>query len=111
MAPRLRHKKPKRTAWQTLLELGQREGQSAPGVTARISRFSTATLDVDNFVGGTKYLIDQLRYCGLIPGDRPQEITLAFAPQVKVQHQNEAGTLVEIFFEGQTPANSPDAPD
>lgn len=65
----------------------------------RLSRFSPATLDLDNFAGGAKWLIDQLRYCGLIEGDRPEEVSLDFR-QVKTQHKNESGTLVEIFFEG-----------
>ena len=105
MAPRLRHPFAKRPAWQTLLALGEGEDPRPPGVTLRLSRSSPFQLDLDNAFGGAKFLIDQLRYCGLIPGDNPQEIQIEFR-QTRTQHKNEAGTWVEIWFEN-SPLDQP----
>ena len=96
MAGRVPNPFPKRAAWQKLLDLDQTERKSKEGVTLRLSRFSPFGLDPDNALGGAKFLIDQLRYCGLIQGDRVEEITIEFR-QIKTQHKAESGTLVEIF--------------
>jgi hypothetical protein len=98
MAAGLPNPKPKRAAWQALLELDGLQEESRPRVVVRITRFSTLTLDIDNFAGGCKYLIDQLRAAKLIAGDAPAEIEVRFR-QYKTQKRNEEGTRVEIIEE------------
>jgi len=61
-----------------------------------ITRYSTRTLDVDNFAGGCKPLIDQIRYAKLIPDDNPESVEIIFK-QVKVKTLNEQRTEVEII--------------
>lgn len=60
-----------------------------------ITRYSTRTLDVDNFAGGCKPLIDQIRYAKLIPDDNPESVEIVFQ-QVKVKTLKEQRTEVKI---------------
>jgi hypothetical protein len=66
-----------------------------PLYTLAITRFSTKTLDVDNLAGGSKPLIDQIRYSKLIPDDNPESVNITFS-QVKVKTQAEQRTEVTI---------------
>ena len=66
-----------------------------PLYTLAITRFSTKTLDVDNLAGGSKPLIDQIRYSKLIPDDNPESVEITFS-QVKVRTQAEQRTEVRI---------------
>jgi Holliday junction resolvase RusA-like endonuclease len=66
-----------------------------PLYTLAITRFSTKTLDVDNLAGGSKPLIDQIRYAKLIPDDNPESVNITFS-QVKVKTQAEQRTEVTI---------------
>jgi hypothetical protein len=66
-----------------------------PLYTLAITRFSTKTLDVDNLAGGSKPLIDQIRYAKLIPDDNPESVNITFS-QVKVRTQAEQRTEVTI---------------
>lgn len=52
-------------------------------------------LDADNFAGGCKPLIDQVRYAGLIPDDSPDKVEITFT-QEKVKKGQE-GTLIELI--------------
>jgi hypothetical protein len=95
MAAGLPNPKPQRAAWQALLGIDGLQEESRPSVIVSITRFSTVALDIDNFAGGCKYLIDQLRAAKLIPGDAPAEIEVRFR-QLKTQKKNEEGTRIEI---------------
>lgn len=64
-------------------------------ITVRITSFRRRLLDPDNLVGGAKYLVDGLRYAGLIPGDRPDQIELQVR-QVKVSNETEEKTEIEL---------------
>jgi hypothetical protein len=66
-----------------------------PQYTLAITRYSTKTLDVDNLAGGSKPLIDQIRYAHLIPDDNPESVNITFS-QVKVKTQAEQRTEVTI---------------
>lgn len=59
-----------------------------------ICLYRTRLLDPDN--PAPKYFIDSLRYAGLIPNDRPEDITLEVS-QVKVSTKAEERTEIEIL--------------
>lgn len=64
-------------------------------VTVRIASFRRRLLDPDNLTGGTKYFVDGARYAGLIPGDRPDQITLEVS-QHKVSRKEDERTEIEL---------------
>lgn len=72
-----------------------RKEKSSERVTLRITRRASRLLDADNFAGGCKPLIDQVRYAGLIPDDSPDKVEITFT-QEKVKKGQE-GTLIEII--------------
>lgn len=86
---------PERDAGPALVKPSPNEEGSRPRFGVRIVRFGTRLLDVDNLAGGCKPLVDQLRYCGLIPDDDPGAITLTFA-QEQVQKKSEIRTEITI---------------
>lgn len=61
------------------------------------SGYRQRLLDPDNFAGGTKFLTDALRYCGAIPSDSDDQITLEFS-QKKVATKEQEKTLVTIQY-------------
>lgn len=75
------------------LAAAQGETQGAPRVAVRIQSYRTRYLDVDNLTGGTKFLLDGLRYAGAIPGDRPQDIELT-VEQFKVKRIKDERTEI-----------------
>lgn len=74
-------------------QFGKEKGQER--IVLRIVRKSPRLLDADNFAGGCKPLIDQVRYAGLIPDDSPDKVEIVFV-QEKVK-KGEEGTLIEII--------------
>jgi hypothetical protein len=60
-------------------------------ITARRRRL----LDVDGPC--PKYFIDGLRYAGLLPDDRPQDVTLQLR-QEKVESKDDEETVIEISY-------------
>jgi hypothetical protein len=76
--------------------LGPAQGKAkdAPCLV-RIVSHRRRLLDIDNLTGGAKYFCDGLRYAGLIPGDRPDQITLEVS-QRKVKSKAEERTEIEI---------------
>jgi hypothetical protein len=64
-------------------------------VTLRITRHACRLLDADNFAGGCKPLIDQIRYAALIPDDDPASVELQFC-QEKVGKKTLEMTTIEI---------------
>ena len=84
-----------RPTQQALVTLLQRKETRGNRTRIRITRFSTKPLDCDNYAGGCKPLIDQLRYAKLIKDDSPEDIEVEFR-QVKVKTKNEEHTEIEI---------------
>lgn len=83
------------TARQTLVSPPQRKEKGSTRIIVCITRRSCHVLDLDNFAGGCKPLIDQLRYAKLIPDDDPQSIELQFV-QEKVKTRLEEETIIDI---------------
>ena len=80
---------------QTLDALREREEARSRRTHIRITRYSTRPLDCDNYAGGCKPIIDQLRYAKLIKDDSPEDIEVEFK-QVKVKTKTQERTEIEI---------------
>ena len=65
-------------------------------IVVRIVGFRIRPLDADNFCGGTKDIVDGLRYAGLIPDDSPEHIILV-TEQRKVSTKAEERTEIELL--------------
>ena len=91
----LPHAKPKPTPRSALDGFAKREETRQSRITLCITRHATKLLDADNFAGGCKPLIDQLRYAKLIEDDDPETVEILFR-QVKVAHKKEERTEVTI---------------
>ena len=94
-APRVSDSKPKSIIGKTLPSIDERKENSKKRSFVRITRFSCRPLDCDNYAGGCKPLIDQLRYARLIKDDDPESVQIEFI-QVKVSHKKEERTEIEI---------------
>jgi hypothetical protein len=92
---RLPHAKPQPAPRQTLDHAGPRESPRKARTTLVITRSACSLLDADNYAGGCKPLIDQLRYAKLIADDDPETVEILFR-QVKVKTKAEEMTKVEI---------------
>ena len=75
------------------------ESPRSPRTRLRIERKSIRLLDADNYAGGCKPLIDQLRYAKLIPDDDPESVEILFV-QSKVKTKKEEMTHIEITTTG-----------
>lgn len=80
---------------QTLDALREREEARSRRTRIRITRYSTRPLDCDNYAGGCKPIIDQLRYAKLIKDDSPEDIEVEFK-QVKIKTKDQERTEIEI---------------
>ena len=89
------HAKPQPVARPALDGPAKGESPRPPRTRLRIERKSIRLLDADNYAGGCKPLIDQLRYAKLIPDDDPESVEILFV-QTKVQTKKEEMTQVEI---------------
>lgn len=85
----------KRPAKQALVTLPKRKEKVSNRTYVRITRYSTRPLDCDNYAGGCKPIIDQLRYAKLIKDDSPEDIEVQFK-QVKIKTKTEEHTKIEI---------------
>ena len=84
--------KPKQVVCHEPLAKGKAEASRAPRITVSITSFRARLLDPDNLC--PKSLVDGLRYSGLIPDDRPQDIEL-LVKQEKCS-KDEERTEIEI---------------
>lgn len=77
-------------------------GEAGGGARAhlRIDRRACRLLDIDNFAGGCKALIDALKEARLIPDDDPGSLEVSFI-QTRVWTRKEEGTHLTL-----TPAAS-----
>ena len=89
------HPKPQPAPRTTLVNPREGKDQSKNRVTLVITRSAVSLLDADNFAGGCKPLIDQLRYAKLIADDDPETVEILFR-QIKVKTKAEEMTKVEI---------------
>jgi hypothetical protein len=94
MARRLPARQPQSDPPSALAGSVWREEKSSERTLVRIVRCSKGLLDEDNLWGSIKPVLDQLRYSGLIPGDRPDQIELK-VEQIKVKKEN-VGTWIQI---------------
>lgn len=85
---------PQRAVCDGALAEVQREVRNSNRVAVRITAFRVRQLDPDNCC--PKYFIDGLRYAGLLPDDRPQDIELTVA-QAKVETKAEERTEIELI--------------
>ena len=92
---RLPDPKPKPPARPALGEPPKGESPRPARVTLCITRSACALLDADNFAGGCKPLIDQLRYAKLIDDDDPETVEILFR-QEKVRTKAAEMTTIEI---------------
>lgn len=93
--PRIPNTITKRPAQQALVTLPKRKEKVSNRTYVRITRYSTRPLDCDNYAGGCKPIIDQLRYAKLIKDDSPEDIEVQFK-QVKIKTKAEEHTKIEI---------------
>jgi hypothetical protein len=93
VAARLPDPKPQPPARKTLDRAAPRKAAGQGRVVVRVTRRASRLLDFDNFAG-CKFLIDQLRYAGLIADDDPETVEIVFR-QEKCR-PTAAGTLIEI---------------
>ena len=89
------HPKPQPNPRKALVNPREGKDQSKNRVTLVITRSAVSLLDADNFAGGCKPLIDQLRYAKLIADDDPETVEILFR-QTKVKTKAEERTEVEI---------------
>lgn len=94
-APRLLNTIAKHAPKQTLEPLPKRKETRSNRTRIIITRYSCRPLDCDNYAGGCKAIIDELRYAKLIQDDDPETIEVEFK-QVKVAHKKEERTEIEI---------------
>jgi Holliday junction resolvase RusA-like endonuclease len=85
----------KHATQQTLESLSQGKETRSTRTHIRITRYSCRPLDCDNYAGGCKPIIDQLRYAKLIRDDNPETIEVEFK-QVKVKTKTQERTEIEI---------------
>lgn len=72
-----------------------RQEGSPACLKVRVTSLRRRLLDIDNLAGGSKFIIDALRYQGFIRDDSPDHIELSFS-QIKVRHRNQEETVVTI---------------
>lgn len=76
------------------LAAGEGTKEGSRRINVRVNAYRSRLLDPDNLCA--KSLIDGLRYAGLIPGDRPQDIELTVT-QEKCDKQDER-TEIELIY-------------
>lgn len=81
------------------------EERGSKCIKVRVTSFRCRLLDIDNLAGGSKFLIDALRYQGFIRDDSPDAIELSFA-QFKVRKRSQEETIVIISSVAVTPAEA-----
>jgi len=97
LAPELRHTKPEHNAGEEQVVVNENEEGGAGRITVRITRHGVRLLDADNLAGGVKYLVDALRYQGLIPNDDPTTIRLVVNQRKTKKAQ--VGTKILISYD------------
>ena len=91
----IHHPKPQPPARPTLDPSPKGEETRTPRTALIITRHAVRLLDADNYAGGCKPLIDQLRYAHLIEDDDPETIEITFR-QKKCKTKAEEKTTIQI---------------
>lgn len=73
----------------------EREAENSGRIVLRYTSYRCRLLDEDNWC--TKYFTDALRYCGALPDDTPDKVTISVR-QEKVAHRSEEKTVIEIEY-------------
>ena len=63
-----------------------------------LQRYGSRVLDLDNYYGGVKPLLDAMKKVGLIKDDREEWLTLEYLPQVKCK-RGEEKIIIEVTNE------------
>jgi hypothetical protein len=87
---------PKQVVRDGALAEKEREGGNSGRCLVRITSFRSRLLDPDNLVGGAKYFVDSMRYCGAIANDDPSSIVLEVR-QEKVKTKAQEKTVIELI--------------
>ena len=95
----LSHAQPQPAAGPALGDPREGKNPRKARTTLVIERCACSLLDADNFAGGCKPLIDQLRYAKLIADDDPETVEILFR-QTKVKTKKEEGTKITIETRG-----------
>ena len=95
MAARTPHAIPEPPERQALEQLPEKQAGDGPRAHLRIERRACRLLDLDNFAGGCKALIDCLKEAGFLAYDDPGSVEITFA-QVRVRHRKDEGTHVTL---------------
>ena len=91
----LHNPKPQPAARPALDPPPKGEKTRTPRTSLIITRHACRLLDADNYAGGCKPLIDQLRYAHLIEDDDPETIEITFR-QAKCKTKAEEKTTIQI---------------
>ncbi len=91
----LHNPKPQPAARPALDPPPKGEKTRTPRTALIITRHAVRLLDADNYAGGCKPLIDQLRYAHLIEDDDPETIEITFR-QAKCKTKAEEKTTIQI---------------
>lgn len=91
----LYHAKPQPAPRPALDTPPERKETRPPRTALIITRYACRLLDADNYAGGCKPLIDQLRYAHLIEDDDPETIEITFR-QAKCKTKVEEKTTIQI---------------
>ena len=95
MATRAPHSQLKSPERQALEHLPEKQAGDGPRAHLRIERRACRLLDLDNFAGGCKALVDCLKEAGFLADDDPGSVEITFA-QVKVRTRKEEGTSIHL---------------
>lgn len=108
MATRTPHTQLKPPERQALEQLPAEQAGNGPRAHLRIERRACRLLDLDNFAGGCKALIDCLKEAGFLADDDPGSVEITFA-QVKVATRKEEGTAIHLSLaaEDSAPVTQP----
>jgi hypothetical protein len=82
------------TPWIESLGFEEEKDRCSGRIEVRIERLGVRLLDEDNLYGGTKSIVDAMRYAGLIPDDNRNAIKL-IVTQRKVKRKD-SGTLIQL---------------
>lgn len=84
---------PQQSTREKPLDSDQGKTQNSRRCVLRYTSYRCRLLDEDNWC--TKFFTDALRYCGALPDDTPDKVTISVR-QKKVAHRSQEKTLIEL---------------
>lgn len=100
MATQTPHSQSQPSERQALEQLPEKQKGNGPCAHLRIERRACRLLDLDNYAGGCKALIDCLKEAGFLTDDDPGSVEITFA-QVRVQTRKEEGTAIHLRLDSE----------